>query len=252
MIAKGTPESRICGFRLPIGFSIHHVYYELACPEFLLQVHEAAKLMGVDVLAAPVPRKHEAFHLTAGAASRLVPDGMVLLRTRRRGMICTVVEIDTGSMLMHVVVDKLRRYSAWSQSDQGHTFVSDLYRKHAAVNPQPRFRVAVICRDSHCADGNRRLQALVGAADQLPPAIRRFCWLTTARPFVMPKTCWRPQSGVELTEMSVARWRRMPFCNDDRTLHTHADYESACRCLQRICTQRVRESDHGGLHAGLH
>lgn len=185
--------------RRRVGFSIHHVYHELACTEFLLQIHKSAKANGVELLE--IQRRSlvnlDSFCLPKSAGSRLVPDGMVLLRTRQ-GMICTFVEIDTGSMSLNAIVEKFGRYSAWSATDRGQKFVSDQYRKHGAQNPQPRFRVAVICGDRHQTDGNRRLELLAGTTDQLPPSIRRSCWLTTA-------TAVRDADNV----FSSAIWRRI-------------------------------------------
>ncbi|MBI3860973.1 MAG: replication-relaxation family protein [Planctomycetia bacterium] len=170
------------GERGRTGFSIHHVYHELACTEFLLDVCEAAKMTGAEVLELQRRSlvKNDAFRLTSTSGTRLVPDGMLLLRTSQ-GMICTFVEVDTGSMSMNSIADKLQRYSDWSASDHGQTYVSDLYRKHGANNPQSRFRIAIVCSNSHhTTNGQRRLQAILGLADSLPPSIRRNVWLTTA------------------------------------------------------------------------
>ena len=97
------------------GFSIHHVYHELACTEFLLQVDESANAMGVEVLEMQRRSlaKPDAFCLSASTGSRLVPDGMFLVRSNQ-GMICSFLEIDTGSMSLEHVSGKLQRYSTWA------------------------------------------------------------------------------------------------------------------------------------------
>lgn len=167
--------------RKRIGFSIHHVYHELACTEFLLQVHESAKAIGAELLDMQRRSlvRNDVFRLPAESGSRLVPDGMFLLRTGD-GMICSFLELDTGSMSLTALADKLHRYSLWSTTEHGQSFVSDQYRKHGALNPQARFRIALICSDSHQADGTKRLQALIGVAKQLPQSFRKTLWLTTA------------------------------------------------------------------------
>jgi hypothetical protein len=167
--------------RRRIGFSIHHVYHELACTEFLLQVNESAKAMGVELLEVQRRSlvKNDAFRLPTGSGGRLVPDGMFLLRTKH-GMICTFLELDTGSMSIASVSEKLARYTAWADSELGKQFVIELYRRNGAADPQRRFRIAVICGGNNRADGQQRLGTLIRIAEGLSEPVRGAIWLTTA------------------------------------------------------------------------
>lgn len=165
------------------GFSIHHVYHELACTEFLLQVYEAAKATGVELLESQRRSlvKNDAFRLPVSSGSRLVPDGMFLLQSKQ-GMICTFLELDTGSMALTRVAEKLQLYSTWAKTERSKTFIIDTYGKHGASNPQHRFRIVVVCGNSNQTHGDERLNSLIRIADKLPePTGNHAAWLTTTK-----------------------------------------------------------------------
>jgi len=209
--------------RQRIGFSIHHVYHELACTEFLLRVHEAAKTTGIELLEMQRRSlvKNEAFRLPGRSGSRLVPDGMFVLRMSQ-GMICTFLEIDTGSMSTKAVAEKLRRYAQWGETERGRDFVVDTYRKHGAASPQARFRVAIICGGDSQAESQRRLNALMETVHDFPMEFRSAIWIITtaairdADCLIMGKV-WlhlrdRSTSPVEthpfLTPLTIANFQR--------------------------------------------
>lgn len=164
-----------------IGYSIHHVYHELACTEFLLQVHEGAKEPGVELLETQRRSliKNDAFRLLASSENRLVPDGMFLVRTRQ-GMICTFLEVDTGAMSMKQVAGKLQRYSTWAASTNARYFLTDLYRRHGATDPQPTFRLAFVCMPALHQKATLRLENLQRIVSQQESPIRNRVWFTTS------------------------------------------------------------------------
>ncbi len=166
--------------RKRVGFSIHHVYHELACTEFLLQIHESAKAVGAELLETQRRSlvKNDAFCLPEGSRNRLVPDGMFLLRTTR-GMICSFLELDTGTMSLNAVDEKVRRYSTWAATERGRAFVTEAYRKHGATNPQAKLRLTIICGGNDQSEGQRRLYALQQIAGKLPTTIRSTVWIAT-------------------------------------------------------------------------
>lgn len=166
--------------RVRPGFSIHHVIHELFCTEFLLSVHEAAKAATDIELLATQRRslaKNEALVLPCGG--HLIPDAMFVLRLAGKGMVCTFLEIDTGSMSLPSIAKKLRRYATWADSEQGRTFVIETYGGHGARNPRAMFRVAIVCGGSSRVECQRRMNGLLRIADDLPESIRNAVWLTT-------------------------------------------------------------------------
>lgn len=164
------------------GFSIYHVIHELFITEFLLLVWEAVQ-GDPELELLTIQRrsldKHPAFLIDGGSASRLIPDAMFLLRHRHRGMICTFLEIDTGSMSLKQLGLKLDRYAEWAESQTGKDFLTDLYRGNGAESPSAVFRIAFVCGGNGDADGQDRLLAVQRVTAELP-AIRRRIWLTTA------------------------------------------------------------------------
>lgn len=166
--------------RSRIGYSIHHVIHELFCTEFLLSIFESARASAeIDLLTVQRRSlaKSDAFFLSG--KGRLIPDGMFLLRTKR-GMICSFSEIDTGSMSMRAITEKLARYSAWAASDRGRNFITGLYQQHGAAEPQARFRIVFVCGGSNRVDADQRAKAVLTAAREQPGELAAWVWVTTS------------------------------------------------------------------------
>ena len=140
-----------------------------------------------------------------------VPDGMFLVRSKQ-GLICTFLEIDTGSMALKRVVEKLQRYWTWSQSARSRDFIMDIYRKHGATNPQPRFRIAIVCGDANQTQGDRRLNSLMRAADKFTRLRGNIAaWLTTTLAVrnvenVLAGSIWRRQMQNGMTSRTLSRF----------------------------------------------
>ena len=163
-------------------FSIYHVVHEIFTTEYLLSVHDAAQdTANIELLT--IQRRslarNPAFCLPCRCSGRIIPDALHLLRVGDRGLICTLVETDTGSMPLKAVTEKLRRYATWADSERGKSFLTNLYRQHGAANPQLRFRIAMICGGSNRTAGEKRLNSLAEIVDSFPPMIRNSIWGVT-------------------------------------------------------------------------
>lgn len=162
-------------------YSMQHVVHELFVTEFMLSVWEAAQNSAIIELLNVQRRslvKHPAFQLPA-SRGRLIPDGMFLVRSRAAGMICTFLEIDTGSMNPRQMEEKFRAYADWSDSANGRDFLVDLYRRHGAANPRPTFRIAVACGGRVGVNVQSRMQALLKSGQKLSSVTRNRLWFTT-------------------------------------------------------------------------
>lgn len=163
--------------------SMQHVVHELFVSEFLLSIWEAAQ-NSADIELLNVQRRsvvnHPAFQLR-GKSGRLIPDGMFLIRSRAAGMICSFLEIDTGSMNRRQMEAKFRAYAEWGESADGQGFLTELYRRHGAAHPRPIFRIAVVCGGRVGVNEQGRMRALLATAQRRPEQFRKRLWLTTAR-----------------------------------------------------------------------
>jgi hypothetical protein len=53
---------------------------------------------------------------------------MFVHREEGRGLMVSLVELDTGSMRLQQMTAKFARYEAWASSDTGQEFLFELYR----------------------------------------------------------------------------------------------------------------------------
>ena len=166
----------------PQGFSADHILHEILLTEFLLELWLAVDSR-MDLELLTVQRRsleqHSAFNVAINArAQRLRPDAMALYR-QSGGMMCTFIELDTGTMTRRQLEAKYLRYQAWSASPGANGYLVELYRRFGAVNARPAFRILnVSCPRPHC-DPRRRLAELITAAARVP-SIAQKCWFVTS------------------------------------------------------------------------
>ena len=165
------------------GYAADRIIHEILITEFLLAVWQTIQRRPDLELLAFQRRslaKHPAFQLVVGSQHiRLIPDAMFIFRQNGGGMCCCLLELDNGTMNAKQIRGKYERYAAWSQSGTGQEYLVDLYRRHGAKEPRPRFRLLVVARSRTGLDDERRLAELVSVATQAA-AIRERLWLTTA------------------------------------------------------------------------
>lgn len=163
-------------------YSMQHVVHELFATEFLLSIWEAAQ-NSANIELLNIQRrslvKHPAFQLPA-MHGKLIPDGMFLVRCRSAGMVCTFLEIDTGSMNRRQMEAKFRAYAVWGDSANGRNFLIDLYRRHGAANPRPIFRIAVACGGRVGVGDRARMEVVQKCALKASERLQNRLWLTTA------------------------------------------------------------------------
>ncbi|MCH7727816.1 MAG: replication-relaxation family protein [Planctomycetes bacterium] len=170
------------------GYAADHVLHEVLTTEFLLAVWQtihASNNLDLCQIERRSLAGNPAFQLTLGRRhTRLEPDAMFVHREQGSGLICSFVELDTGSMRLQQMTAKFGRYEAWAHSDVGKAFLCDLYRRHAARKPRPVFRVLTIAATQ--ANGDGRVADLMSIATAFPtkrvrrwvppaPGMIRFC-----------------------------------------------------------------------------
>lgn len=133
-----------------LGYSSHHLLHELSITECLLTVWEYAQ-NDSDLELLNVQRRslarHPAFTIgLAGCRTRLIPDGMFLVRQRPGGMMACFAEIDMATMSESQWIAKLRRYENWAISEAGNRWLKDLYASNGATTPRPVFRVVIAAK----------------------------------------------------------------------------------------------------------
>lgn len=112
------------------------------------------------------------------------PDaGFVLSVTRPDSdpaLLAHFVEMDRGWMSLERIVGKYRTYARWGDSPEGHRYLTQLYARLGAKNPQPGFRLLIIAHDALNTGGDRRrLAALYAQALEFPVSMRDRLWLTS-------------------------------------------------------------------------
>jgi hypothetical protein len=166
------------------GQSFPHVFHELAITEFLLGVWESVESRP-DLELLRVDRRllatHPAFELyVRGHRTRLQPDGMFLFRHASGGMMCCLLEVDTGSQNDRQITAKLAAYDNWSRSSVGQRFICDQYQAGGAKSPTSAFRLLfVCCTDDRSEDA--RLTAVSRSAAMCPEQLRNRIWITQPR-----------------------------------------------------------------------
>lgn len=159
-----------------LGFSPSHVTHELFITEVALTAWEVVQARD-DLQLLTVERRslasHSAFQITpAGRQTRLVPDGMFVLRQPGKGMIACFIEVDMGTMSEGQWKAKLRRYEAWSRAEAGNRWLTDLYAANGATSPRPVFRVLVV------ANRGPRKQQLLEWSEARRESLKGRLWFT--------------------------------------------------------------------------
>ena len=166
----------------PEGFSADHILHEILLTEFLLELWRTVECRA-DLELLSLQRRslerHPAFRVNINAhPRRLRPDAMALCR-QSGGMLCTFIELDTGTMTRRQLQSKYLRYQAWSVSPGAKGYLVELYRRFGAVNARPVFRILnVSCPRPHC-DPRRRLTEMIAAATRFP-SIAQKSWFVTS------------------------------------------------------------------------
>jgi hypothetical protein len=161
-----------------LGFSPSHVTHELFITEVALTAWEVVQARDDLELLTTERRSlasHPAFQITlAGGRTRLVPDGMFLLRQHDKGMIACFIEADMGTMSEGQWKAKLRRYEAWSHAEAGNRWLTDLYSAYGATSPRPLFRVLTV------ATREERKSQLVKWSQDHRGMLSGWLWFTSA------------------------------------------------------------------------
>lgn len=165
------------------GYTADHILHEILITEFLLAVWQTVQAR-IDLELLTIQRrslaKHSAFRLAGGKRrSRLIPDGMFLIRYKTGGMICVFLEIDTGSMNRKQLKAKFRRYASWADSEDGQRYLIDLYTRHGATAARPVFRLMAVVKDRANIDDQRRLREFATVIKNLPTTGINRLWIST-------------------------------------------------------------------------
>lgn len=112
------------------------------------------------------------------------PDAGFVLSVQRPGsdpaLLLHFAEMDRGWMSLRRITQKYLLYTRWGDSLEGRDYLTQLYGRLGAKNPQPNFRLLVIAHDAlHRGKDLRRLAELFAQALDLPSAMRDRLWLTT-------------------------------------------------------------------------
>jgi hypothetical protein len=160
------------------GYSARHILHELFVTQYLLEIWEESQRDSAGLELLKTERRsltrHSAFRFTTGGQiEQLTPDGMFLTRKRERGMICSFVEIDMGTMVPRQIQEKFRRYDAWANSNNGQHYLINLYREHGAQSPRTSFRIEFVCADLPDSRAVSRIQMILGVAESFPAVKKR-------------------------------------------------------------------------------
>lgn len=163
------------------GTTAAHVVHELLLTEFLLDVRLTID-QRPDLELLQIERRslatHKDFRIGLdGRSTRLRPDGMFVFRQNGRGVMCCFVELDTGTMSKRQVLQKLRRYGAWSDLGPGHAYLANLYRRSGCRNPEQKFRVLFVLSTSDRGI-DRRAKDLLEIATEAPTMIEQRVWVS--------------------------------------------------------------------------
>jgi hypothetical protein len=177
------------------GRALDSVLHELLLTEFELAVHQSVGKRA-DLSLPMTERRYfrRSKRLTfphQGRTQYLMPDAGFLLgiatgegsaSASQQALLLHAVEMDNATMSLPRVLDKLRAYDLWSRSDTGQQYLLDLYRQQGAAQPQPNFRLLIVCHDksgTHRGGDERRLLDVFVQALELPTKMQERCWLTT-------------------------------------------------------------------------
>lgn len=112
------------------------------------------------------------------------PDAGFVLAVQRPGsdpaLLVHFAEMDRGWMSLRRIGQKYWLYARWAESAEGQDYLTHVYSRLGAKNPQPNFRLLVIAHDAlQEGQDSRRLAALFAQALELPGPMRDRLWLTT-------------------------------------------------------------------------
>lgn len=165
------------------GSSAQHVLHEILTTEFLLSAWEASQACDELEILTTQRRsllRHKSFTVTIGGRlTRLQPDGMLLYRQERKGIMANFVEMDLGTMSLKQMAAKFRRYQVWAESSASNTYLNSLYERHAATVPEANFRILIVVGSRDQKTEERRLSRLVKLIGSVPKITRNRIWLST-------------------------------------------------------------------------
>lgn len=110
----------------------------------------------------------------------LVPDYAFLI-AHQRGLIACLAEISSGEESPTRLGQKLERYADWAASPEASQFLIDLYRRHGAHSPRPRFRLLVIAQNRRTGNDEVRLRQVLRECAGLERSMVARVWVTTAQ-----------------------------------------------------------------------
>lgn len=210
-VNTGSPwQPSVLDRRRTHGYSALHVLHELLITEFLLELKGFVETQSNLELLTTERRslsRHSAFQVGHNdSAQRLVPDAYFVVRRKAAGLLGTFLEIDTGSMSLRQIRQKLRRYADWKQTSRAQAFLEDSFRTLGAQKPRPVFRVIMICAGKPGINVRKRAKAINGLAQGIAAQIADHFWVV-------------PWDGVGTTQNLLNRF-----------FHNRHDEIIACLC----------------------
>lgn len=167
------------------GYSADHVLHEVLTTEFVLMVWESVRANDELELLRVERRSissQPAFKVALRSKiTHLEPDALFLYRQKNAGMMCCLVEIDTGSMSKQQLKAKFYRYERWTESERGREFLLNLYRRFGAKEPRPVFRILAIAASTASSDSSKRVRRIIEAAADFPATARKLWVASTDR-----------------------------------------------------------------------
>ena len=194
------------------GVAAEHLLHEILITEFMLQVWQTVSsrddLELLTIQRRSLERDDPFVVSLNGRETRLKADAMFVYRQHGRGLMCSFVELDNGTMSSKQMRRKYRRYEAWSETDNANAYLCELYQRFGARNPPAVYRLLVIARDRIGKDDCRRLRKLHRAARGLSRNFIRRLWLTTAAQLSqdalsgspLNEAIWRPGSDFSVSK----------------------------------------------------
>lgn len=119
-----------------------------------------------------------------GRTRQVKPDAGFLVKVERPdsdpAFQLFLTEMDRGGMSLERIRQKYELYDGWANSPAGQSYLTGLYSRFGAKNPQPGFRLLVIAHDGvNPGKDYRRLHDLFAQSLELPISMRDRMWFTT-------------------------------------------------------------------------
>lgn len=179
-------EPSIADRRRQLGYSVLHVAHELLVTEFLLNLRDLVngrddlELLNIERRSLA---RNSAFRTDGASQCSFVPDAFFMMRQKERGLLGSFLEVDTGSMSLKQVGEKLRRYSSWSRTARGQKFLIESYRACGANTPKASFRIIFVCGGKPGVNATRRAESIARIAQQNVKEIASHVWIASTNDF---------------------------------------------------------------------